>query len=103
MSFSNLIDNEIKRMHIANHRNLDVWMAHLSPWARDAVEYILEENLTGEWIQRAQALSEDEFCEYTFIAMIAGGNPDPRIAPSLTNVVLGEILLELDQFGGEVA
>lgn len=94
-----LIDNEVKRVMIQNHSNYPVWHEALKPYARRIIDFILEEDLTPEYIFFAQEAPEDERDEYQFLSIIAGGNPDPDIMPALTNFTLIDILLEVREFG----
>jgi len=94
-----LIDNEFKRVKIQNHLNYSPWYATLMPHARQVVDFILEEDVTPEFILFAQDAPEDEKDEYQFLLIIAGGNPDPSNMPGLTNFTLGDILIEVQDFG----
>jgi hypothetical protein len=94
-----LIDNEFKRIKIQNHPNYPVWYEALKPHARQIIDFILEEDLTPEYILYAQDAPEDEKDEYQFLLIIAGGNPNPSNMPGLTNFTLGDILLEVREFG----
>jgi hypothetical protein len=94
-----LIDNEFKRVKIQNHPNYPAWYEVLKPFARQIVDLILEEDLTPEYILFAQDAPEEEQEEYQFLLIIAGGNPNPTLMPALTNFTLGDILLEVREFG----
>jgi hypothetical protein len=96
-----LIDNEVKRVKIQNHSNYGAWHTALKPYARQIIDFILEEDLTPEYIMFAQDAPEDEQEEYRFLIIIAGGNPDPAVMPALTNFVLADILLEIREFGNK--
>jgi hypothetical protein len=96
-----LIDNEVKRVKIQNHANYRDWHAILKPHARQTIDFILEEDLTPEYILFAQDAPEDEQEEYRFLIIIAGGNPDPAVMPALTNFVLADIFLEVREFGSK--
>jgi hypothetical protein len=94
-----LIDNEIKRVKIKNHPNYSAWYAALKPYARQIIDFILEEDLTPEYIIFAQEAPEEEQEEYQFLLIIAGGNPSPALMTALTNFTLGDVLLEVREFG----
>lgn len=94
-----LIDNELKRVKIQNHPNYSAWHAVLKPYARQIIDFILEEDLTPEYIIFAQEAPEEEREEYQFLLIIAGGNPSPMLMPALTNFTLGDILLEVREYG----
>ncbi len=94
-----LIDNEVKRVKIQNHLNYGGWHAALKPYACRVIDFILEEDLTPEYIMFAQDAPADEQEEYRFLIIIAGGNSDLAIMPALTNFVLADILLEVRDFG----
>ena len=93
------IQNELRRVQIQNHRNFGVWHAALQPYARQIIDFILEEDLTPESIIFARDAPEEEWEEYQFISIIAGGNPRPSNMPALTNFTLGDILVEVEDFG----
>jgi hypothetical protein len=94
-----LIDNEFKRVKIQNHPNYSAWHEALKPHARRIIDFILEADLTPEYIIFAQDAPEEEQDEYQFLVIIAGGNPNPTMMPALTNFTLGDILLEVREFG----
>jgi hypothetical protein len=94
-----LIDNEFKRVKIQNHTNFSAWHTALKPFARQIIDFILEEDLTPEYIIFAQDAPEEEQDEYQFLTIIAGGNPNPSLMSTLTNFTLGDILLEVREFG----
>jgi len=96
-----LIDNEVKRVKIQNHANYGAWHAVLKPSARQIIDFILEEDLTPEYIMFAQDASEEEQEEYRFLIIIAGGNPYLAVMAALTNFVLADILLEIREFGNK--
>jgi hypothetical protein len=94
-----LIDNEFKRVQIQNHPNYPSWHTVLKPYARQIIDFILEEDLTPEYIIFARDAPEEEQDEYKFLLIIAGGNPSLTMMPALTNFTLGDILLEVMEFG----
>jgi hypothetical protein len=96
-----LIDNEFKRVKIQNHPNYPAWHLGLKPHARHILDFILEEDLTPEYIILAQGAPKDEKDEYQFLLIIAGGNPNPAIMAALTNFTLADIFLEVRGFGKE--
>jgi hypothetical protein len=96
-----LIDNEFKRVKIQNHPNFPAWHLALKPHARHILDFILEEDLTPEYILLAQRAPVDEKDEYQFLLIIAGGNPNPAIMTALTNFTLADIFLEVREFGNE--
>lgn len=95
------IQNELRRVQIQNHANYSAWYAALKPYARQIIDLILEEDLTPESIIHAQEAPEEEWEEYQFISIIAGGNPRPANMPALTNFTLSDILVEVEDFGKE--
>ena len=95
------IENEFRRVLIQNHPNFVAWYASLGPHARQAVDKILEENVTPELITFAQESPAEEWEAFQFLAVIASGNPNPNVALALTNFVLGDILLEVREFGNQ--
>jgi hypothetical protein len=92
------IENELRRVQIQNHANYSAWYAALMPYARQIIDFILEEDLTPEYIIFAQDAPEEEWEKYQFISIIAGGNPRPSNMPALTNFTLGDILTEVEDF-----
>ncbi|HEY3312847.1 MAG TPA: hypothetical protein VGK00_14500 [Anaerolineales bacterium] len=97
----NLIDNEVKRVQIQNHANFGAWLESLQPHARAVVDKVLEDDVTPELIYFAQDAPEAEWDEFDVLRIVGGGNPDPYVALSLTNVTLGEMLYEVRNFGIE--
>lgn len=95
------IQNELRRVQIQNHSNFSAWYSALKPYARQIIDLILEEDLRPEYIIFARDAPEEEWEEYQFISIIAGGNPRPSNMPALTNFVLGDILIEVEDFGKE--
>lgn len=96
-----MIDNEFKRVKIQNHPNYPAWHLALKPHARHILDFILEEDLTPEYINLAQDAPKDEKDEYQFILIIAGGNLNPAIMAALTNFALADIFLEVREFGND--
>ncbi len=96
------IENELRRVQIQNHRNYAAWYASLMPYARQIIDFILQEDLTPEQISFAQDVPEKEWLAYQFISIIAGGNPKPANMPALTNFTLTDILVEVEDFGKKV-
>lgn len=94
-----LIDNEFKRVKIQNHPNYPAWHLALKPHALHILDFILEEDLTPEYIILAQNAPRNEKDEYQFLLIIAGGNPNPAIMAALTNFTLADIFLEVREFG----
>lgn len=93
------IENEFRRVQIQNHAHYSAWYASLKPYARQIIDFILQEDLTPEYIIFAQNAPGEEYDEYQFISIAAGGNPNPSNMPGLTNFTLGDILLEVREFG----
>ena len=93
------IENELRRVQIQNHASFPAWHAALKPYARQIIDFILEQDLTPEWIIHAGEAPEEEWEEYQFISIIAGGNPRPSNMPALTNFTLGDILVEVEDSG----
>ncbi len=101
MSTPNLRDafeNELRRVLIQNHANFPDWYSTLGPHARQVVDNLLEEDVTPELIAFSQTAPEEEWSVFQFLVMIAGGNPSPNQALSLTNFALGDILVEVREF-----
>ncbi len=94
-----LIENELKRVLIQNHPNFAGWHASLGSHGQQAVDNILEEDVTAELIHFAQESPDEEWRDFQFLRMIGGGNPNPAISSTLTNFVLGDILDEVRNFG----
>ena len=94
-----LIDNEFKRVKIQNHPNYPAWHLALKPHALHILDFILEEDLTPEYIILAQNAPRNEKDEYQLLLIIAGGNPNPAIMAALTNFTLADIFLEVREFG----
>lgn len=92
------IDNELKRVQIQNHYNFPAWYSALKPHARQMIDLILEDDVTPDFILFAQQAPDDEWKEFQFLRVIGGGNPNPDVILALTNVSLGEILLDVDEF-----
>src|SRR5690349_14780654 len=93
-----LIDNELKRVKIKNHAHYAGWYKILKPYSRQIIDFILEEDLTPDYILFAQDAPAEEQHAYQFLSIIAAGNPDPSGMPGLTNFTLGDILLEVQNF-----
>jgi len=93
------IDSELKRVQIQNHPNFQEWYATLKSHARQAIDLVLEDNVTPELILFAQNVPKDEWDEFQFLQVIGGGNPDPSIQAALTNFSLGDILISVEDFG----
>ena len=96
-----LIDNEFKRVKIQNHPAYPAWYATLPHHPHQIIDFILEEDLTPDSISFAQDAPQQEQDNYQFLVIIAGGNPDPAMMPALTNFTLGDILIEVQEFGKE--
>jgi hypothetical protein len=94
-----LIDNELKRVKIKNHPHYTGWYETLKPYSRQIVDFILDEDLTPDYIAFAQDAPVDEKHEYQFLSIISAGNPSLSTMPGLTNFTLGDILLEVQNFG----
>ena len=92
------IENELRRVQIQNHAHYSAWYSALMPYARQIIDFILEEDLTPDSIIFAQDAPEEEWEKYQFISIIAGGNPRLSNMPGLTNFTLGDILLEVEDF-----
>src|SRR5215212_4357702 len=92
------IDNEFKRVKIQNHPNYSAWYLALKPHAHHILDFILQEDLTPEYILLAQDAPDEEKEEYQFLLIIAGGNPNPAIMAALTNFTLADIFLEVREF-----
>ena len=95
------IENELLRVQIQNHPNYSAWYSALMHYARQIIDFILEEDLTPEHIIFAQNAPEEEWHEHQFLPVIAGGNPAPSNMLALTNFTLGDILLDVRDFGKE--
>jgi hypothetical protein len=93
------IENELRRVLIRNHASYPVWYASIKPYACQIIDFILEEDLTPDSILLAQNAPMEEYDEYQFISIIAGGNPIPSNMPALTNFALGDLLYEVREFG----
>ena len=93
------IENELRRVLIQNHPNFAEWYTNLGPHARQVIDNILEEDVTPELISFSQEAPEDEWNASQFLCVIAGGNPSPGVALALTNFALGDILIEVQEFG----
>jgi len=97
--FDYLTDNKRKRVQIQNQPEFSAWLKSLKPHARQMIEAILGEDLTPEWIDFAQQAPHDEWMEFQFLRIIGGGNRDPHVALSLTNLALDDILIDVTDFG----
>jgi hypothetical protein len=91
-------DNELRRVLIQNHPNFSKWCSMLGPHARQVLDNILEEDVTPELISFSQGAPPEECQEFQFLAVIAGGNPNPDVALALTNFALANILGEVRGF-----
>ena len=94
-----LIENELRRVLIQNHPSFESWYASLGAHAQQVVDGILEEDVTPELILFSQQAPQHEWDTFQFLSIIAGGNPNPAISPALTNFALGDILIEVREFG----
>jgi hypothetical protein len=92
-------NNELRRVLIQNHPNFSEWYKKLGLHARQVIDNILEEDVTGELITFSQQAPEEEWAAAQFLAVIAGGDPNPNVALALTNFALGDILLGVREFG----
>lgn len=72
--------------------------ASLAGQTREIVNALLAGDVTPELVRSARLATPQEFRRYTFLRALDGGNPDPRAAVQLTNVVLGYLLAGLDEF-----
>lgn len=93
------IENELRRVLIQNHPNYDSWYETLSPQARQILDSILEKDVTPELIYFSQQVVEQESDAIQFLHILAGGNPSPNVVLALTNFALGDILLDVREFG----
>jgi hypothetical protein len=91
-------ENELRRVLIQNHPNFPEWYSTLGSHGRQVVDNILEEDVTPKLIAFSQQASEEEWSAFQFLAVIAGGNPNPNVALALTNFALGDILIEVREF-----
>ena len=91
-------ENELRRVLIQNHPNFPEWYSTLGAHARHVIDDILEEDVTPELIAFSQQAPEEEWNSFQFLAVIAGGNPNPNVALALTNFALGDILIEVREF-----
>ena len=92
-------ENELRRVLIQNHPNFSEWYRSLGIHARQVIDNILEEDVTPELIVFSQQAPVEEWNAYQFLAVIAGGNPNPNVALALTNFALGDILTDVREFG----
>jgi hypothetical protein len=90
--------NQIFRTSIEQHADFLVMYGSLSAQSRNIVNALLEDDVTPELIRAAHLATPEEFSRYTFLRALDGGNPNPEIAPDLTNVVLGCLLEGLGEF-----
>lgn len=88
-------DNELRRVLIQDHPNFAGWYGQLGPHARQVLDNILEEDVTPELIAFSQEAPQEEWQAFQFLAVIAGGNPNPSVALALTNFALLDILVEV--------
>jgi len=93
-----IIENELRRVLIQNHPSFADWYVMLGSHGQEVVENILKEDVTAELIHFAQESPDEEWNDFQFLRMIGGGNPNPAIASTLTNFVLGDILDEVRKF-----
>jgi len=93
------IENELSRVLIQNHPHYAAWYSSLGPHARQALENILEEDITPELIVFSQQAPDEEWEHAQFLRVIGGGNPNPEVALSLTNFTLRDILMTVRDFG----
>lgn len=92
-------ENELRRVLIQNHPNYASWYETLTPRARDAIDTLMEDDVTPELIHFSQEVVEQESNTFQFIHILAGGNPSPSVVLALTNFALGDILQEIREFG----
>lgn len=92
-----LVTNEILRLKIREHPKFPAWLAALPEHTQEVVERLLDEQVTGELIELAQAAPDEEWERFQFLRMLGGGNPDPMVTHLLTRLVLMEISLRLEQ------
>ena len=91
-----LIDNEKLRLQIQHHPNYPAWYAALPAHARLVFGALIDADATPELIELAQQSPDDEWEDLQFLRMLGGGNPDPKVALSLTNVTLHDIATDLE-------
>ena len=92
-NFTQTDRNRIKRLPKRGHYDRET-IHHI-------LDFILQEDLTPEYILLAQDAPEEEKDEYQFLLIIAGGNPNPGIMAALTNFTLADIFLEVREFGND--
>ncbi len=93
----NEITNRSMREDIPNQPGFENWYIKLSPRVRDLFHAVMEADVTPELILSAQEVPQQEMQGLPFVAAIANGNPDPAVRLDLTNVVLWEISLEVEE------
>lgn len=91
-------DNELRRVLIQNHPNFGNWYGQLGPHARQVLDNVLEEDVTAELIAFSQEAPSEEWEAFQFLAVIAGGNPNPSVSVALTNFALMDILVEVREY-----
>ena len=89
--------NRIMREGIPDTPGFENWYARMRPRVRELFHAVMEADVTPELILSAQEVPEQEWQGFAFVAAIAGGNPDPAVRLDLTNVVLWEISLEVEE------
>ena len=92
-------ENELRRVLIQNHPNFVPWYETLSVRTREIVDGILHDDVSPELISFSQQIVEEERDAVQFLYVLAGGNPNPSVALALTNFALGDILIEVREFG----
>jgi hypothetical protein len=92
-------ENELRRVLIQNHPNFSGWYSALTARTRQAVDIILDEDVTPELIYFSQDVVQEEGeAAVQFMLILAGGNPSPQMTLALTNIALGDILIEVRAF-----
>lgn len=93
--------SEWLRIQIPRHPKFPEWHASLGAFTRQVLAMVLEDNITPEIIEYVHQAPADEWEEYDFLQAIGGGNPDPEMKLSLTELVLDFVYHHLDEYGEE--
>ena len=93
----NEITNRSMREGMTDYPGFENWYNKMSPRVRELFHAVMEADVAPALILAAQEVPEEERRGFAFVRAIAGGNPDPAVRLDLTNVVLWEISLEVEE------
>ena len=89
--------NNLLRAAIKEHPNFTPMYESLSPRVKQIVDGLMSGNAGFQLVRHVRKLEAEELGDYIFLQALAGGNP--LMSPLLTNFVLSQLEIDLDDFG----